>query len=1072
MKLIRNWRKGTVVDIETDDLLDKLTKCHVLSFQMEGKQDPLSIKGDDLERIKGMLKWHIENETPIVGHNFILFDAPALEKVTGMDLSELMVIDTLALSWYLNTFRKQHGLDSFHEDYGIKKPEVVDWQNLTYEEYRHRCQEDVKINKALWEDFKNRLSVMYTMSKDMIDAGMVGGSRISPDEEIYIDSLVGKSVDEHIERFLTFLMFKMDTYRLQEKVGILLDKEHLIKAEKYFGDKVEGLKSQLESVMPKIPKYSKKKKPAKPFKQNGDLSTSGLAWEEVRKQYDERVVDEFGTRIVLLGKDEPTLLVNGEERSRRSEDIEEFQVFSKYEEPNANSSDQVKNFLYSHGWIPETFKEVKDKEADQAWQNEMKAWREIKGRKPKKPERPVARQVPQVTIAGEEGKVLCPSVERLAETIPEIAVYSNLNLFKHRHGVIKGLLEGMDEEGRIKATIGGLTNTLRVQHRNVVNLVGVDKIGGEEIRGSFIADPLQILLGSDLSSLEDRTKHHFMLPLDPEYVSTMMEDDFDPHLLMAVTAKFITEQEMNDYKAGNKKPHVTKGRKLGKSCLPVDNTQIMTRSGWKWFSEISVGEDVMSLNEDREQVWCKVQDKIFYENQPVKTISHRSWEVESTGNHRWLVDKRIRTKSNPRVKTFYSETDNLIEDMNIITTGKYVGGNSSVTPDQARLVGWILSDGYLSVSKLSGKTSQGLDGRRQEVRMSIAQSPKKYLDEIKELLSRLGMSFRCDKVTTSNDTISLSLRSSESRDFLKSVGLPLKSKHEIDYTSWITNLTFESLEAFIDAFWKADGWTTENGRGKKSLVIYQNLGNIYDAIRLALHLIGKNTISHMKSEKCASLSAQDRPHVTCQKLIKRETRETDVFCLTTENSNFLIKQNGVVTITGNCNYSAVYGAGAPKIAATAGVDESVGRQLHQAYWNLNWSVTAIAEEQQTVEFSSDDQRYSGWHKLWLINPINGFLYSLRARKDIFSTLCQGTGSFFFDVWVSNVLRRQKERFGIQKIQLQMHDELMFGFKDTPALRETFYSIVKEAIYDVNKEFKLRRTLDNDIQFGLRYSDIH
>lgn len=738
MKLIKNWRQGTVVDIETDDLLERLTKCHVLSFQMEGKQDPLSIKGDDLERIKGMLKWHIENEIPIVGHNFILFDAPALEKVTGMDLSELMVIDTLALSWYLNTFRKQHGLDSFHEDYGIKKPEVADWQNLTYEEYRHRCQEDVKINKALWEDFKNRLSVMYTMSKDMIDAGMVGGSRISPDEEIYIDSLVGKSVDEHIERFLTFLMFKMDTYRLQEKVGILLDKEHLIKAEKYFGDKVESLKSQLESVMPKIPKYSKKKKPAKPFKQNGDLSASGLAWEEVRKLYDEKAVDEFGTRLVLLGKDEPTLMVNGEERSRRSEDIEEFQVFSKYEEPNANSSDQVKNFLYSHGWIPETFKEVKDKEADQLWQNEMKAWRDIKGRKPKKPERPIARQVPQVTIAGEEGKVLCPSVERLAETIPEIAVYSNLNLFKHRHGVIKGLLEGMDEEGRIKATIGGLTNTLRVQHRNVVNLVGVDKIGGEEIRGSFIADPLQILLGSDLSSLEDRTKHHFMLPLDPEYVSTMMEDDFDPHLLMAVTAKFITEQDMIDYKAGNKKPHVAKGRKLGKST----------------------------------------------------------------------------------------------------------------------------------------------------------------------------------------------------------------------------------------------------------------------------------------------------------------------------------------------NYSAVYGAGAPKIAQTAGVDDETGKQLHTAYWKLNWSVTAIAEEQQTIEFSSDDQRYSGWHKLWLINPINGFLYSLRARKDIFSTLCQGTGSFFFDMWVSNVLRRQKERFGIQKIQLQMHDELMFGFKDTPALRQTFYDIVKEAIYDVNKEFKLRRTLDNDIQFGLRYSDIH
>lgn len=738
MKQIKNWRKGTVVDIETDNLLEELTKCHVVSFQMDGKEEPSSIKGSDLQRIKDMLKWHIDNEIPIVGHNFILFDAPALEKVTGMDVSELMVIDTLALSWYLNTFRQLHGLDSFHEDYGIKKPEVADWKNLTYEEYKHRCQEDVKINKALWEDFKNRLITMYTMSSDMITAGLVGGSRISADEEIYLDSLKGMTADQHIERFLTFLMFKLDTYRLQEKVGILLDKEFLEEAEAFFGEKVDTLKQKLEAVMPKIPKYTKKKKPAKPTKQNGDLSAAGLAWEEVKARFNSGEVDDYGTRMVLLGKDEPTLIVNGVVRARGVDDIEEFQVFTKYEEPNANSSDQIKSFLYSYGWVPETFKEVKDKEADQKWQEEMKAWRAIKGRKPKKPERPVARQVPQVTVPGDDGKQLCPSVERLAEEIPEINVYSNLNLYKHRHGVIKGLLAGMDKDGRIKATIGGLTNTLRIKHRNVVNLVGVDKIGGEEIRGGFIADEFQILLGSDLASLEDRTKHHFMLPLDPDYVNTMMADDFDPHLLMAVTARFITEQDMIDYKNDIKKPHVTKGRKLGKST----------------------------------------------------------------------------------------------------------------------------------------------------------------------------------------------------------------------------------------------------------------------------------------------------------------------------------------------NYSAVYGAGPPKIAQTAGVDEETGRQLHTAYWNLNWSVTAIAEEQQVVEFDQNDTRYSGWHKLWLINPINGFLYSLRARKDIFSTLCQGTGSFFFDMWVDNVLRRQKEVFGVQKIQLQMHDELMFGFKDTPKLREKFYEIVKEAIYDVNKEFKLRRPLDNSIQFGKRYSDIH
>jgi hypothetical protein len=516
---------------------------------------------------------------------------------------------------------------------------------------------------------------------------------------------------------------------------------------------------------------------------------------------------------------------------------------------------------------------------------------------------------------------------------------------------------------------------------------------------------------------------------------------------------------------------ISSARKLGKSCLPVDNTEVLTQDGWKSFNEIKSGEYVMSLNKERKQVWCKVLDKVFYECQPVKTLSHRSWCVESTGNHKWLVDKRVRTKSNPWVKTFYEETDKVNSDMNIITTGEYIGGDSSVSPDQARLLGWILSDGYLHVSKLTKKTSQGKMGQRQYVRMSIAQSPKKYLNEIKELLEKLNLTYREDKITASNGVLSLTIPSVDARNFIKSVGLPLKSKHEIDYTQWICSLNTESLHSFIDAFWKADGLTSEKGKSKKSLIIYQNLGRVYDAIQLALHLTGKNTTVSYKSKSNMQISAQGRPHITCQRLRKQYTRDTDVFCLITENGNFLIRQGNVLTITGNCNYSAVYGAGAPKISQTAGVDLTTGKLLHESYWKLNWSVQAIAEEQFLVEFPSEEG-YNNLHKLWLVNPINGFMYAIRAKKDVFSTLCQGSGSYFFDMWLKHILRRQKEKFGVNKIQLQMHDEVMFSFKDTEKFKSEFKSLIKGAVEDVNKEFNLRRKLDVDVQFGKKYSEIH
>ncbi len=70
-------------------------------------------------------------------------------------------IDTLALSWYLFPERQKHGLADWGVDLGIPKPKVDDWQNLSYEEYKHRCEEDTKINWKLWKKLERRLEEIY-----------------------------------------------------------------------------------------------------------------------------------------------------------------------------------------------------------------------------------------------------------------------------------------------------------------------------------------------------------------------------------------------------------------------------------------------------------------------------------------------------------------------------------------------------------------------------------------------------------------------------------------------------------------------------------------------------------------------------------------------------------------------------------------------------------------------------------------------------------------------------------------------------------------------------------------------
>jgi hypothetical protein len=60
------------------------------------------------------------------------------------------------------------------------------------------------------------------------------------------------------------------------------------------------------------------------------------------------------------------------------------------------------------------------------------------------------------------------------------------------------------------------------------------------------------LAGSDMKSLEDRTKQHFMWPHDPEYVKEMMSPDFDPHIDLAVVGNLMTHDEGELYKSADK----------------------------------------------------------------------------------------------------------------------------------------------------------------------------------------------------------------------------------------------------------------------------------------------------------------------------------------------------------------------------------------------------------------------------------------------------------------------------------------------------------------------------------------
>ena len=70
----------TVFDIETDGLLDELTKIHVLSWSNDMGEVKHTHDYDEMRYV-------LLNSETLVGHNIIRFDIPAIERVRHQSYS-------------------------------------------------------------------------------------------------------------------------------------------------------------------------------------------------------------------------------------------------------------------------------------------------------------------------------------------------------------------------------------------------------------------------------------------------------------------------------------------------------------------------------------------------------------------------------------------------------------------------------------------------------------------------------------------------------------------------------------------------------------------------------------------------------------------------------------------------------------------------------------------------------------------------------------------------------------------------------------------------------------------------
>ncbi len=294
-----------VFDIEADGL--DPTKIHCIVAQDVDTMDVFTFDNTQLEA--GYL--FLKSADKLIGHNIIGYDLPALKKVTGFDLSNKKIVDTLVLSRLFKPTREGgHGLESWGYRLKFNKGDYGE-QEDAWDEYRPEmleyCKRDVELNTKVYMELRKE-------------------SRGFTPTSVKLEHSVAKIIDE------------------QRRNGFELDMQKAMLLVAMFQEKLAATESEVhETFKPKVttqilsPRYTKTQKLAK-------------------------VAEDADGKGVRMTDDEYTEMLQTHQAVKRH----------TQEDFNLGSRKQIGERLIDSGWTPKNFTPTGQPIVDEGTLNKVK----------------------------------------------------------------------------------------------------------------------------------------------------------------------------------------------------------------------------------------------------------------------------------------------------------------------------------------------------------------------------------------------------------------------------------------------------------------------------------------------------------------------------------------------------------------------------------------------------------------------------------------------------------------------------------------------------------------------------
>jgi hypothetical protein len=319
-------------------------------------------------------------------------------------------------------------------------------------------------------------------------------------------------------------------------------------------------------------------------------------------------------------------------------------------------------------------------------------------------------------------------------------------------------------------------------------------------------------------------------------------------------------------------------------CVPVNNSQALTQTGWKSYQELKIGELILAYDiKTKTTKWTPILNLHFYKNAPTIDMIKpgHNLKITSTPDHKWVVFR------------------------------KSTGSNLIVHKD-AELI-------FDLIQKLKSKKITFANAKKQK--NSIQQHYNRYKNySWEEFLNESKFSKGGEFLITTEE-----LKNNYIGDYVIKNSAPLDEKYnklDLKFTSkygdsWTTkvlNMSRSQAEVWFSSAIVYDGHqpkdyeiNSNNSKTYKTYGFKQKHIDHQDAFVASCILTGRRIRYGVYSTNgCRSFYITERNYLPLDVVLFSEGKNVDVWCPETEFGTWVMNQDGFVTITGNSAYGSAW----------------------------------------------------------------------------------------------------------------------------------------------------------------------